>query len=170
MVLLIVLRLISSPKDTLRSLVWTMVTPFPPLPNWPLFDSFYLWLLCIIGLFINWTSRMPSYMVILRKKSIWNNLQVLLLRGSLLALFVIFINLCMVLSNLLTLGLVDSPLWFNSLVWFEVKPATIVFYHHTAQGCIYLIMYIDEIVITGIDSHSIMQVKQYLCHHFQQGS
>ena len=34
----------------------------------------------------------------------------LLLRGSLLALFVVFVNLCIVLSNRLKLGLVNSPL------------------------------------------------------------
>ena len=43
----------------------------------------------------------------LEKESIWSVLLVLLLKGSLLALFVIFINLYMVLSSLLELGLVD---------------------------------------------------------------
>ena len=42
-----------------------------------------------------------------------------------------------------------------------------VFYHHTPQGYIYLIVYVDDIVITGSDNDGITQVKQHLCHHFQ---
>ena len=42
-----------------------------------------------------------------------------------------------------------------------------VFYCHSSQGCIYLIVYVDDIVITGSDHQGIVQVKQHLCHHFQ---
>lgn len=42
-----------------------------------------------------------------------------------------------------------------------------VFYRHSVVGCIYLIVYVDDIVITGNDHHGITQVKQHLCHHFQ---
>ena len=42
-----------------------------------------------------------------------------------------------------------------------------VFYCHTPRGYIYLIVYVDDIVITSSDSHGIMEVKQHLCHHFQ---
>ena len=120
-----------------------------------------LWPLYAIGRFINRTSRMPSSMVILRKKSIWSNLQVLLFKGSLLVLFIIFINLCMVLSSLLKLGLIDSPPWFNSLVWLGLGSEAdhSVFYWHTAQGCFCLIVYIHDIVITSSDDHGITQIK-----------
>nr|KYP76939.1 Copia protein [Cajanus cajan] len=42
-----------------------------------------------------------------------------------------------------------------------------VFYRHSTAGCIYLIVYVDDIVLTGSDHHGISQIKQHLCHHFQ---
>jgi len=42
-----------------------------------------------------------------------------------------------------------------------------VFYRHSSVGCIYLIVYVDDIVLTGSDHHGILQVKQHLCQHFQ---
>ena len=34
-------------------------------------------------------------------------------------------------------------------------------------GCIYLIVYVDDIVLTGSDHHGISELKQHICHHFQ---
>ncbi|XP_073222446.1 uncharacterized protein [Cicer arietinum] len=42
-----------------------------------------------------------------------------------------------------------------------------VFYHHSAQRCIYLIVYVDDIVITGSDQQGILQLKQHLSNKFQ---
>ena len=43
-----------------------------------------------------------------------------------------------------------------------------VFYHHSSNGkCIYLIVYVDDIVITGNDQDSIQKLKQRLFSHFQ---
>ena len=43
-----------------------------------------------------------------------------------------------------------------------------VFYHHTSTGqCIYLIVYVDDIVITGSDQDGIQKLKQHLFSHFQ---
>ena len=43
-----------------------------------------------------------------------------------------------------------------------------VFYHHTSLGeCIYLIVYVDDIVITGSDQDGIQKLKQHLFNHFQ---
>ena len=43
-----------------------------------------------------------------------------------------------------------------------------VFYHHTSSGrCIYLIVYVDDIVITGSDHDGIRKLKQHLFSHFQ---
>ena len=43
-----------------------------------------------------------------------------------------------------------------------------VFYHHPSTGqCIYLIVYVDYIVITGIDKDGIQKLKQHLFSHFQ---
>jgi len=37
-----------------------------------------------------------------------------------------------------------------------------VFYRHSSVGCIYLVVYVDDIVLTGNDHHGISQVKQHL--------
>ena len=43
-----------------------------------------------------------------------------------------------------------------------------IFYHHTSSGqCIYLIVYVDDIVITGNDQNGIRKFKLHLFSHFQ---
>ncbi|XP_073220698.1 uncharacterized protein [Cicer arietinum] len=42
-----------------------------------------------------------------------------------------------------------------------------VFYHHSTQWCIYLIVYVDDIVIIGSDQQGILQLKQHLSNKFQ---
>ena len=43
-----------------------------------------------------------------------------------------------------------------------------VFNHHTSSGeCIYLIVYVDDIVITGSDQDGIRKLKQHLFNYFQ---
>ena len=43
-----------------------------------------------------------------------------------------------------------------------------VFYHHTSsEQCIYLIVYVDDIVITGNNQDGIQRLKQHLFSHFQ---
>ena len=43
-----------------------------------------------------------------------------------------------------------------------------VFYHHLSTGkCIYLIVFVDDIVITGSDQDDIQKLKQHLFNHFQ---
>ena len=42
-----------------------------------------------------------------------------------------------------------------------------VFYQHSSAGCVYLIVYVDDIVLTWSNNHGISQLKQHLCHHFQ---
>ncbi|XP_058765320.1 uncharacterized mitochondrial protein AtMg00810-like [Vicia villosa] len=72
-------------------------------------------------------------------------------------------------------GLKQSPrAWFGkfntvvqqfSMVHSEADH--FVFYRHSAQGCIYLIVYVDDIVITGSDHQGIIQLKQHLSNQFQ---
>ena len=43
-----------------------------------------------------------------------------------------------------------------------------VFYHHISIGqCIYLIVYVDDIVIIGSDQDGVQKLKQHLFSHFQ---
>ncbi|RVX18159.1 Retrovirus-related Pol polyprotein from transposon TNT 1-94 [Vitis vinifera] len=73
-------------------------------------------------------------------------------------------------------GLKQSPrAWFNrfsSVVQeFGMLRSTVdhsVFYHHNSLGqCIYLVVYVDDIVITGSDQDDIQKLKQHLFTHFQ---
>ncbi|RVX09376.1 Retrovirus-related Pol polyprotein from transposon TNT 1-94 [Vitis vinifera] len=112
-------------KAILKFMVLIMVTHSPLLPRLLLSACFSPWLLCALGLFISWILKMlPSW-----------------LRRSLY-------------------GLKQSPrAWFSrfsSVVQeFGMLRSTAdhsVFYHHNSLGqCIYLVVYVDDIVITGSD-------------------
>jgi len=41
------------------------------------------------------------------------------------------------------------------------------FYRHSSSGYIYLVLYVDDIVLTYSDHHGISMIKQHLCHYFQ---
>ncbi|RVX15929.1 Retrovirus-related Pol polyprotein from transposon RE2 [Vitis vinifera] len=102
----------------------------------------------------------------LAEKFIWSNHLVLLLRGSLVK--------CRLRRSLY--GLKQSPrAWFSrfsSVVqefgMFRSTTDHSVFYHHNSSGqCIYLVVYVDDIVITGSDQNGIQKLKQHLFTHFQ---
>ena len=42
-----------------------------------------------------------------------------------------------------------------------------VFYRHSSSLCIYLVIYVDNIVITGSDQVGIQKLKEHLHQHFQ---
>ena len=72
-------------------------------------------------------------------------------------------------------GLKQSPrAWFGRFSFmvqkFGMTRSTTdhsVFYHHTSSGhCMYLIVYVDDIVITGNDQDGIQRLK-HLFSHFQ---
>ncbi|RVW26227.1 Retrovirus-related Pol polyprotein from transposon RE2 [Vitis vinifera] len=73
-------------------------------------------------------------------------------------------------------GLKQSPrAWFgrfNSVVqefgMLGSEADHSVFYHHNSSSqCIYLVVYVDDIVITGSDQEGIQRLKQHLFNHFQ---
>ncbi|RVW70964.1 Retrovirus-related Pol polyprotein from transposon RE1 [Vitis vinifera] len=73
-------------------------------------------------------------------------------------------------------GLKESPrAWFSrfsSVVhefgMFRSTADHSVFYHHNSSGqCIYLVVYVDDIVIIGSDQNGIQKLKQHLFTHFQ---
>ena len=109
---------------------------------------------------------MPFFMVISPRRFIWSNLLVLLLRGSLI----------WYANYVVPYGLKQSPrAWFSRFSSMVQEFGMIrsaadhsVFYHHSSTGkCIYLIIYVDDIVITGIDQDDIQKLKQHLFSHFQ---
>jgi len=40
------------------------------------------------------------------------------------------------------------------------------FYHRSSARCIYLVVYVDDTVLTDSDHRGILQLKHYLCQHF----
>ncbi|KAJ7972029.1 Retrovirus-related Pol polyprotein from transposon TNT 1-94 [Quillaja saponaria] len=72
-------------------------------------------------------------------------------------------------------GLNQSPrAWFGRfsevVLSFGLQRCTVdhsVFYKHTPNGRILLIVYVDDIVITGDDNHVIQQLKSFLQSKFQ---
>ena len=73
-------------------------------------------------------------------------------------------------------GLKQSPrAWFSRFSSMVQEFAMIrsttdhsVFYHRSStRQCIYLIVYVDDIVITGSDQDSIQKLKQHIFNHFQ---
>ena len=105
-------------------------------------------------------------MGICRKKFIWSNLQVLLLRG------VFWIGMSS--SQIFIWSQTVSQAWFGKFSSVVKKFGMTrseadhsVFYRHSNAGCIYLVVYVDDIVLTGSDHHGISQLKQHICHHFQ---
>ena len=73
-------------------------------------------------------------------------------------------------------GLKQSPrAWFGKfshiVQLFGLKRSEAdhsVFYCHTSLGkCVYLMVYVDDIVITGNDATKISQLKEHLFSHFQ---
>ncbi|RVW33003.1 Retrovirus-related Pol polyprotein from transposon RE1 [Vitis vinifera] len=112
---------------------------FSLLPRLLLSACFCPWLLCVLGLFIR-----ESGLVCRLRRSLY--------------------------------GLKQSPrAWFSrfsSVVQeFGMLRSTAdhsVFYHHNSLGqCIYLVVYVDDIVITGSDQDGIQKLKQHLFTHFQ---
>ncbi|RVX12789.1 Retrovirus-related Pol polyprotein from transposon RE1 [Vitis vinifera] len=139
---------------------------FSPVAKIASVRFFSPWLLCVLGLFISWILKMPSFMVILPRKFIWSNLLVFCSGESGLV--------CRLRRSLY--GLKQSPrAWFgrfSSVVQeFGMLRSTAdhsVFYHHNSLGqCIYLVVYVDDIVITGSDQDGIQKLKQHLFTHFQ---
>ncbi|RVW98157.1 Retrovirus-related Pol polyprotein from transposon TNT 1-94 [Vitis vinifera] len=73
-------------------------------------------------------------------------------------------------------GLKQSPrAWFGRFSSFvqefgmlRSEADHLVFYHHNSSTqCIYLVVYVDDIVITGSDQEGIQRLKQHLFNHFQ---
>jgi len=41
------------------------------------------------------------------------------------------------------------------------------FFRHLSVWCIYVVIYVNDIVLTSSDHHDISQIKQHICHYFQ---
>lgn len=61
--------------------------------------------------------------------------------------------------------------WFHIVVhqfgMIHSEIDNFIFNHNSSQGCINLIVYVDDTVITCSDQHGIINLKQYLSRQFQ---
>ena len=116
------------------------------------------------GTSINLILKMFFFMGILQKRFIWSNLPNLLLGGRLVE-FVVSEN---------PYDLKQSPCaWFDK--FSEViekfgmkkrKSDNYVFYRNSQAGIIFLVMYVDDIIITGNDMVGISSLKPFLNDQF----
>ncbi|RVW31085.1 Retrovirus-related Pol polyprotein from transposon RE1 [Vitis vinifera] len=114
-----------------------------------LFVYFSPWQLCVIGLFISWILRMFSFMVNFSRKVYMEQPPGFVAQGE-------SGLVCKLRRSLY--GLKQSPrAWFgrfSSIVqefgMLRSEANHSVFYHHNSSSqCIYLVVYVDDIVITG---------------------
>jgi len=105
--------------------------------------------------------RIYSSMVISMKFFIWSYILDLLLKWVIRA-SLSHPHIFKWPQSLLEFGLVNSETLFNSLLWLEVDH--LAYYCHVGTWCVYSVVYVDDIAITGSDHQNI---KHRLCHCFQ---
>ncbi|RVW77239.1 Retrovirus-related Pol polyprotein from transposon TNT 1-94 [Vitis vinifera] len=139
---------------------------FSLLPRLLLSACFSPWLLCVLGLFISWILKIFLHGDLAEEVYMEQPPGFVAQGESGLV--------CRLRRSLY--GLKQSPrAWFSrfsSVVQeFGMLRSTAdhsVFYHHNSLGqCIYLVVYVDDIVITGSDQDGIQKLKQHLFTHFQ---
>jgi hypothetical protein len=86
---------------------------------------------------------------------------------SLRVWFVTFIAPFMALSRLLRLGFSVLPLWSQLLVFFANAHDPALFIHVLPHGRTLLLLYVDNMIITGDDSEYIAFVKALLSYQFR---
>uniref|UniRef100_A0A2N9HLR0 Reverse transcriptase Ty1/copia-type domain-containing protein n=1 Tax=Fagus sylvatica TaxID=28930 RepID=A0A2N9HLR0_FAGSY len=118
------------------------------LLNQPQFESFLPWLLTILGLSDNLTSAMPSYMAFSRKMSTWLSPKAsLILSGPIMCAN--SISLYMDSSRHPEPGLKDSPHQLETLGFHASTADPSLFTFKANHDTLYLLLYVDDIIITG---------------------
>ena len=67
-------------------------------------------------------------------------------------------------------GLASLAMWYRSSVWLGVHQtilSSIIIHHTSSRECIYLIVYVNDIVMTSNDQDGIRKLK-HLFSHFQK--
>ena len=113
MVFLSIAKIIWSWKDYLNKNELTTLRPFTLLQRWTWFDWFFPSLLALDGRFMRWTLKVPFFMVICLKISLWSNPLVL---WHIPLLFVDSRSYCMVWIRPLGLGMRRLISYFSILV------------------------------------------------------
>ena len=106
---------------------------------------------------------MHSYIVIYRRKFIWNN--VLDMFRITLALFVSLRNPYMALSKLLELGMPKWIAFSLTLVFLDADPN--VYTKKVGNHLIILVLYVDYLILTGSDPKILTHVKSSLKKNFE---
>uniref|UniRef100_A0A2N9IJX2 Reverse transcriptase Ty1/copia-type domain-containing protein n=1 Tax=Fagus sylvatica TaxID=28930 RepID=A0A2N9IJX2_FAGSY len=135
-------------KDSINKLGLIMMKPLVQLLNQPQFESFLPWLLTILGLSDNLTSAMPSYMAFSRKMSTWLSPKASLIHSG-------QHHVCKLHKSLY--GLKQAPrAWFErftsqlEILGFHASTADpSLFTFKANHDTLYLLLYVDDIIITG---------------------
>ena len=133
------------------------------LPKWILSGFCSPLLLTCHGHCSSWMLRTLSCMWIFRRKFIWSNPQAMLLGGD------------------KSLSSQEGHIWTqaesNGVVWkvqpyhfcYWISPVlfrSLYFVRRTKSGIVILIVYVDDILLTGRDSAGLLKTKQYLKCYF----
>ena len=167
MVRLIDLRPVWLPRGTLNNMAQTIMILFLLWLRLPLFACFFLWLLCVHGPFFQLYIKNVFLHGDLAEDVYMEQPPGFVTQGK----SGLVCKLCRSLYRLK-----QSPrAWFSrfSSVVQEfgmIRSAAdhFVFYHYSSTGqCIYLIVYVDDNIITGSDQDGIQKIKQHFFSHFQ---
>uniref|UniRef100_A0A2N9FMK4 Reverse transcriptase Ty1/copia-type domain-containing protein n=1 Tax=Fagus sylvatica TaxID=28930 RepID=A0A2N9FMK4_FAGSY len=81
--------------------------------------------------------------------------------------FVAFAVLSMVLSKLLRPGLLSSVLWLLSKGFTPSSYDSALFIRHTSTGITLILLYVDDMIITGDDTAGIRDLQKFLSQQFE---
>ena len=155
------------PSGIFGNMAWTIMIPFLQWPRLPLFVYFSLWMLCTHDPFFQLDIKNAFLHNDLAKEVYIEQPPGFVAQGE----SGLVGKLCRSLYCLK-----QSPrAWFSRFSLMVQEIGMIrrttdhsVFYHHTSTSQrIYLIVYVDDIVITGSDQDGIRKFKQHLFSHFQ---
>jgi hypothetical protein len=138
---------------------------FSPIAKMNSITLFFPLLPHINGRSIRWMLNMPSCMGICKKKSTWNNL--LAMSRMTQALFVSLRNLFMVLSKLLELGMPKWTTFFLTLDFSRCHSDPNVYTKKVGIHLIILVLYVDDLILTGSDPKLLNHVKTNLKKKFE---
>ena len=143
------------------------ITPKPLLlllSSSPFVASLFL-LLSTVGLCIRWMCTTPSYTAISMKKSIYFHRRGIGARGS--TWFVTSTNLYTVWNRRPEAGFVSFQLPYSTLVFFQSKADYSMFTQTQGKSFTVVLLYIDDMIITGNNDAAIRDLKHFLSTRFK---
>jgi histone deacetylase 1/2 len=125
----------------------------------------FCWLLLVDGLLVSWIFRMLFFMVFWRKKFICASLLVLLIR--LVPSICVALRRCyMGLNKLCVLGMLASDRFFALIDLCRLQRIRLFFLLQRPQLTMYLLVYVDDIIVISSSESATARVVTTLGAHF----